>query len=189
LTANIERQEDLSKLSPLTEIGLPVLSRTNLYNNIKVHQLAIVAFYDYNDIASKDIQLFKEFLTAVNQLNAEGHNTFFGYYNDSIDSNMEEKYFLHYHTLPKIKVFFKGEALTYNGGHRTAHIKNFVKRLLRETKTRSMHITSGDQLENLVKTIDLMAVFVGNLEGKNYEQYLEVMKTYSSQVLFTHTSD
>lgn len=190
LSAGLEQQEDLSRLQGLIDShNLPVLTRNQFYSSMKEHSLSMVAFYDYNDVTTKDIAFFKEMLIAVDKLKKEGKDCFFGFYNDSLDSHMEDQYFLHYHTLPKVKVFYKGEALTYNGGNRHMHVVSYVKRILRETKLQSLHVTSGDQLENLTKQVDIMSVYVGNLESGNYKEYLETMKVFSTKALFTNSND
>jgi fructose-specific phosphotransferase system component IIB len=114
---------------------------------------------------------------------------FFGYYNDSTDAHMEENYFLHFHTLPKLKVFYKGEHTTYNGGHRSSHIKNWVKRIMREPSTKSLLIRDDPHLEELSKSMDFITVFAGDLKGANYKEYIEAMKIYSTKALFAHTHD
>lgn len=197
VSAKLEAQEDLSRLDGLTGVSsssnlsskMEVLNRSQFYSKIKQHDLSLIAFYDYNDITKKDIEFLREMLIAVDKLKKEGKDCFFGFYNDSLDSNMEDSYFLHFHTLPKIKVFYKGEALTYNGGNRHMHIMNYVKRMFRETKLQSLKVTSGDQLESLTKNFDLFSVYVGNLESENYKQYLETMKVFSTKALFTNSND
>ncbi len=48
-----------------------------------------------------------------------------------IPPSLADRCFLHYHTLPKIKMFWRGGHLTYYGGTSPAHIRAWVAKQLR----------------------------------------------------------
>lgn len=178
--------EDLSpKLGPLAS-EINILSRDDFLKSIKAHTLSFVAFYDYEDISRPDITFFKEIQLTVNQLKKDGLDATFGFYNDKVDHWMADTYFLHYHTLPKLKVFYRGEALTYSGGNRSTHIKAWVKRITREVKPSTLEIKELNQFKSLMQDVDLLAVYYGDLDSADYKVYLEAMGQLKSP-LFTHT--
>lgn len=139
---------------------------------------------------SKDLTFFKEISLAIYQIKqSENESVYFGYYHDIYNSKLEDKYGLTTEILPKVLFFNNQKDIVFTGSTKAQPIKAWIKRQLRDKSKHISHeVFNSDQMKDVTQSVDLYAMYFGDLKSQNYQIYLEAMREYPS-AQFYHTKD
>lgn len=84
-----------------------------------------IAFYDDSDIDKKAAAFLDTFISVLEE---DFPSIKFYIYAGDLKESIRSRYFLHYYTMPKLKLFCGYEHKTYDGGSVKTHIKAWVQR-------------------------------------------------------------
>lgn len=88
----------------------------------------LIAFYENSDLNSNNSKFLNSFIMTVQK---QFKDLPFYLYIGIVPERVESEYYLHYFTLPKLKLFFGAAHKTYDGGSSPNSIKAWLKRNIR----------------------------------------------------------
>jgi len=121
-----------------------------------------IAFYEQNDLNNTEIQFIKNVLEVVNK---HHDKVSFYWFKDQVPDELEERFYLHYYTLPKLK-FFKGFTHeTFIGSKSPIMIEKWFLKKIEVTESVSIEFQDLWDFQVAIQINDRTIIYVGNSES------------------------